>query len=146
MFLSGFMSTLRLGAIVCAGGRIGWGVPLYPTRWATDETQQRILKNADRELALESGRRSHGQAAPSLRKRRAAKTSVVNRLRAEHERRAHTTEEAPRREGRMGVASRALTRQVRDVPELSGRPRSRTSWRPDSADWCLGACCQEHPS
>ena len=33
MFLSGFMVTLRLSAIVRAGGRIGWGVPPYPTRW-----------------------------------------------------------------------------------------------------------------
>jgi hypothetical protein len=65
MFLSGFMVTLRLGAIVRAGGRIGWGVPPYPTRWATDEVQERILRNANRELALEAGRRKHAPNAPS---------------------------------------------------------------------------------
>ena len=65
MFLSGFMVTLRLGGIIRTGGRLGWGVPPYPTRWATDEAQERILRNANRELALEAGRRQHAPFAPS---------------------------------------------------------------------------------
>lgn len=65
MFLSGFMVTLRLSAIVRSGGRIGRGVPPYPTRWATDEMQERILRNGNREFALEAGRRRHAPSAPS---------------------------------------------------------------------------------
>jgi hypothetical protein len=65
MFLSGFMITMRLGAIVRSSGQIGWGVPPYPTRWAPQDVAQRILRNADRELALEAGRRVHAPSAPS---------------------------------------------------------------------------------
>src|SRR4051794_34418487 len=65
MFLSGFMTTLRLGAIVRAGGRIGCGVPPYLTRWAPYEVQDRVLRNANRELALEAERRRQAPDAPS---------------------------------------------------------------------------------
>src|SRR6516225_7214974 len=57
MFLSGFMVTMRLGAIVRAGGHIGRGAPPYPTQWAPEEAEGRVLRNADRELAMEAGRR-----------------------------------------------------------------------------------------
>jgi hypothetical protein len=65
MVSSGFMATLRLGAIVCAGGWIGRGVAPHPTKWATHEAREKVLRNADRELALEAGRRKHAQSAPS---------------------------------------------------------------------------------
>jgi hypothetical protein len=65
MFLSGFMVTLRLGAIVHAGGRVGRGVPPYATKWATPESQERVKRAAERELALEAGRREHARSAPS---------------------------------------------------------------------------------
>jgi hypothetical protein len=65
MFMSGFMVTVRLGAILRAGGRIGHGVPPYTTKWATDEWQERVLRAADRELALEAGRRKCEPSAPS---------------------------------------------------------------------------------
>lgn len=65
MFLSGFLVTLRLGAVVRAGGQIGRGVPPYPTKRATSESEARVLRAADRELALEAGRREHAPSAPS---------------------------------------------------------------------------------
>lgn len=65
MASSGFMMTLRLGAIVRAGGWIGRGVAPYPTTWASPEARARVLRNADRELALEAGRRKHAPSAPS---------------------------------------------------------------------------------
>jgi hypothetical protein len=65
MFLSGFMVTLRLGAIVRAGGRIGRGMPPYTTKWATPESEAQVLRAADRELALEAGRRTQALSAPS---------------------------------------------------------------------------------
>jgi len=65
LFLSGFMVTLRLGAIVRAGGKIGWGIDPYPTTWASPEQCQAVLRAADRELALEAGRRRYAAAAPS---------------------------------------------------------------------------------
>ena len=65
MFLSGFLVTVRLGAMVREGLRLGRGVWPYPTRWATGEGEQRILANADREIALERGRRLHAPTAPS---------------------------------------------------------------------------------
>jgi hypothetical protein len=65
MFLSGFMVTLRMGAIARAGGRLGRGVAPYTTKWATHESQERVKRNADRELALEAGRRHYAPSAPS---------------------------------------------------------------------------------
>jgi hypothetical protein len=65
MFLSGFMVTLRLGAIVRAGGRIGRGMAPYTTKWATPESQERVKQATERELALEAGRRKHARSAPS---------------------------------------------------------------------------------
>jgi hypothetical protein len=65
MFLSGFLSTVLQGAIVRTGHRLGRGVPPYPTRWATNEMESKVLRAADRELALEAGRREHASSAPS---------------------------------------------------------------------------------
>jgi hypothetical protein len=65
MFLSGFLATLWIGGFVRAGGRVGRGMDPYPTQRATEESQQRARHAADRELALEEGRRVHASDAPS---------------------------------------------------------------------------------
>jgi hypothetical protein len=65
LFLSGFLTTLRLGSIVRAGGHVGQGAPPYETKWATPDVEAQILRAADRELALEAGRRAWAPSAPS---------------------------------------------------------------------------------
>ena len=65
MALSGTMIGIWLGALVREGRAIGVGAPPYETRWAPAEVPGQILQHADRELALEAGRREHAPNAPS---------------------------------------------------------------------------------
>jgi hypothetical protein len=54
-----------LGSIVRSGGHVGRGTPPYETKWATPEVGAQILRSADRELALEAGRRARAPSSPS---------------------------------------------------------------------------------
>jgi hypothetical protein len=65
MFMSGLLSIVWQGAIVRNGLKLGQGVPPHQTHWATEEWALRMLRAADRELALEMWRREHGRLAPS---------------------------------------------------------------------------------
>jgi len=59
------MLCLWQAAIIRGGGWIGQGVPPYPTRKASPEECQRVVRQADIELRMEEARRDLAVSAPS---------------------------------------------------------------------------------
>lgn len=63
--LSPRMLCLWQAAIIRGGGWIGQGVPPYPTRKASPEECERVVRQADIELCMEEARRDLAVSAPS---------------------------------------------------------------------------------
>jgi hypothetical protein len=57
---------LSTGGMMRSGEAVGFGVPPYPTHWINDpEEIARVIRAADRELAMEATRRAIALQAPS---------------------------------------------------------------------------------